>query len=44
MRLEFGGAHSPVTKGIVSGDKVNRLINGFCGERLPAIHLGTGTG
>ena len=26
-------------EGIVSGGKVNRLINGFCGERLPTIHL-----
>ena len=26
-------------EGIVSGGKVNRLIDGFCGERLPAIHL-----
>jgi hypothetical protein len=26
-------------EGIVSGCKVNRLIDGFCGERLPAIDL-----
>jgi hypothetical protein len=26
-------------EGIVSGGEVNRLIDGFCGKRLPAIHL-----
>jgi hypothetical protein len=26
-------------EGIVSGGKVNRLIAGFCGERLPTIHF-----
>jgi len=26
-------------EGIVSGGKVNRLIDGLCGERLPTIHL-----
>jgi hypothetical protein len=25
--------------GIVLGGKVNRLIDGLCGERLPTIHL-----
>ena len=31
----FSGSH----EGIVSGGDVNWLINGFCGERLPAIDL-----
>src|SRR5258705_846673 len=26
-------------EGIVSGDEVNRLIDGFCGEGLPTINL-----
>ncbi len=38
--LEFGVARSPVThEGIVSGCKVNWLIDGLCGERLPTINL-----
>ena len=40
MWLEFGVARSPVThEGIVSGGEVNRLIDGLCGERPPAIDL-----
>src|SRR5205809_543830 len=26
-------------EGIVSGGRVNRLIDGFCGERLPTVNL-----
>jgi hypothetical protein len=33
------GAFSGQHEGIVSGGEVNRLIDGFCGEGLPAIHL-----
>src|SRR6202171_4408821 len=39
MRLEFVWRILREHEGIVSGGKVNRLINGFCGERLPTIHL-----
>ena len=32
-------AHLRSHEGIVSGGKVNWLIDGFCGERLPTIDL-----
>ena len=36
--IEFG-AFSGQHEVIVSGGEVNRLIDGFCGEGLPAIDL-----
>jgi hypothetical protein len=39
MRLEFVWRILREHEGIVSGGKVNRLIDGLCGERLPTIHL-----
>lgn len=38
MRLEFGDL-SPQHEAIVAGGQVNRLVNGLCSERLPAIDL-----
>src|SRR5712664_2039881 len=39
MRLEFVWRILREHEGIVSGGKVNRLIDGLCGERMPTIHL-----
>jgi hypothetical protein len=39
MRLEFVWRILREHEGVVSGGKVNRLIDGLCGERLPTIHL-----
>jgi hypothetical protein len=39
MRLEFGWRILRSHEVIVSGGKVNWLIDGFCGESLPAIDL-----
>src|SRR6202165_4753494 len=39
MRLEFVWRILREHEGIVSGGKVNRLIDGLCGERLPTIPI-----
>jgi hypothetical protein len=38
-RLEFGMVYPGWHEVIVSGGKVNRLINGLCGEGLPTVHF-----